>query len=402
MAKDVRDQSTAKKKKNTHPTANGNRFERLHKITHVSSWVDSLPCRINEHAGDWSLVPTNARREFFLFATCQCIDNSEKGLAFLHAEKKGRTTKEISFPRRTPRKFESSKKEELETGGAVWLAESFVYCCVERKRMFHKQRWNRSSSSTSVQLENTSEDGLADQLNPGGYLLLHHGYGCLFRPCFCSNTSHSLDLSQSTSLLSLVLTSDGLLSPDGHGECPLFRSVSWKTLDLSVYWRIFSGWRLSSRATICWKIVNSRSSHSITERGSIGCSSGCYTVVFKFSNSWKSFSNRIWSVSLALVSCFPSARSSPSDIAGWAMQHAGYLFLDRVWEKDKQTINSISGYYKSCQSPLSVSDERGDSIRSSLIERSLLHTSSSTDRIEKENDLFNLAESMVAHRFCSR
>jgi hypothetical protein len=36
------------------------------------------------------------------------------------------------------------------------------------------------------------------------------------------------------------------------------------------------------------------------------------------------------------------------------MQHAAYLFLDRTWEKDKQTIKNISGYYKSCQSPLSV------------------------------------------------
>jgi hypothetical protein len=40
--------------------------------------------------------------------------------------------------------------------------------------------------------------------------------------------------------------------------------------------------------------------------------------------------------------------------SGWAMQHAAYLFLDRVWEKDQQTIKNISGYYKSCQSPLSV------------------------------------------------
>jgi len=39
---------------------------------------------------------------------------------------------------------------------------------------------------------------------------------------------------------------------------------------------------------------------------------------------------------------------------GWAMQHAGYLFLDRTWIKDQQTIKNISGYYKSCQSPLSI------------------------------------------------
>lgn len=43
---------------------------------------------------------------------------------------------------------------------------------------------------------------------------------------------------------------------------------------------------------------------------------------------------------------------------GWAMQHAAYLFLDRVWEKDQVTINNICGYYKSCQSPLSVSTHR--------------------------------------------
>ncbi|CAF4967025.1 unnamed protein product, partial [Rotaria sp. Silwood1] len=39
---------------------------------------------------------------------------------------------------------------------------------------------------------------------------------------------------------------------------------------------------------------------------------------------------------------------------GWAMQHAGFLFLDRIWEKDQQTIKNLSGYYKSCQSPLSL------------------------------------------------
>ncbi|CAF2894485.1 unnamed protein product [Rotaria sp. Silwood2] len=39
---------------------------------------------------------------------------------------------------------------------------------------------------------------------------------------------------------------------------------------------------------------------------------------------------------------------------GWAMQHAGFLFIDRIWEKDQQTIKNLSGYYKSCQSPLSV------------------------------------------------
>ncbi|CAF2877052.1 unnamed protein product [Rotaria sp. Silwood2] len=36
------------------------------------------------------------------------------------------------------------------------------------------------------------------------------------------------------------------------------------------------------------------------------------------------------------------------------MQHAGFLFIDRIWEKDQQTIKNLSGYYKSCQSPLSV------------------------------------------------
>ncbi|CAF1066220.1 unnamed protein product [Adineta steineri] len=39
---------------------------------------------------------------------------------------------------------------------------------------------------------------------------------------------------------------------------------------------------------------------------------------------------------------------------GWACQHAGYLFLQRDWEKDQQRIKNIIGYYKSCQSPLSL------------------------------------------------
>lgn len=47
-------------------------------------------------------------------------------------------------------------------------------------------------------------------------------------------------------------------------------------------------------------------------------------------------------------------RQQPSCL-GWAMQHAAYLFLDRDWEKDKQTINSLTGYYKSAEAPLSVS-----------------------------------------------
>jgi len=36
------------------------------------------------------------------------------------------------------------------------------------------------------------------------------------------------------------------------------------------------------------------------------------------------------------------------------MQHAAYIFLDRLWEKDQHTIKTICGYYKSCQAPLSV------------------------------------------------
>ncbi|CAF1241940.1 unnamed protein product [Adineta ricciae] len=39
---------------------------------------------------------------------------------------------------------------------------------------------------------------------------------------------------------------------------------------------------------------------------------------------------------------------------GWAMQHAAYLFLDRAWEKDQVTIKNLMGYYKSCQSSLSL------------------------------------------------
>ncbi|UJR23718.1 hypothetical protein I4U23_026698 [Adineta vaga] len=39
---------------------------------------------------------------------------------------------------------------------------------------------------------------------------------------------------------------------------------------------------------------------------------------------------------------------------GWACQHAGYLFLHRQWENDQERINNIIGYYKSCQSPLSL------------------------------------------------
>ncbi len=41
-------------------------------------------------------------------------------------------------------------------------------------------------------------------------------------------------------------------------------------------------------------------------------------------------------------------------IIGWAMQHAAYLFLERVWEKDQEKIKNMISYYKSCQSPLSV------------------------------------------------
>ena len=41
------------------------------------------------------------------------------------------------------------------------------------------------------------------------------------------------------------------------------------------------------------------------------------------------------------------------------MQHAAYLFLDRAWEKDQVTIKNLMGYYKSCQSPLSVRIEVG-------------------------------------------
>ena len=39
---------------------------------------------------------------------------------------------------------------------------------------------------------------------------------------------------------------------------------------------------------------------------------------------------------------------------GWAIQHAGYLFLERAWEQDKERIKNVINYYKSAQSPLSV------------------------------------------------
>ncbi|CAF1607361.1 unnamed protein product [Adineta ricciae] len=39
---------------------------------------------------------------------------------------------------------------------------------------------------------------------------------------------------------------------------------------------------------------------------------------------------------------------------GWACQHAGYLFLQRDWERDQERIKNIIGYYQSCQSSLSL------------------------------------------------
>ncbi|CAF0997868.1 unnamed protein product [Didymodactylos carnosus] len=39
---------------------------------------------------------------------------------------------------------------------------------------------------------------------------------------------------------------------------------------------------------------------------------------------------------------------------GWAMQHSGFIFLQRVWAKDEQTIKDISLYYKECRYPCSL------------------------------------------------
>jgi len=39
---------------------------------------------------------------------------------------------------------------------------------------------------------------------------------------------------------------------------------------------------------------------------------------------------------------------------GWGVQHAAFLFLERTWEKDKQILNSMISYYKSCQTSLSL------------------------------------------------
>ncbi|CAF3059127.1 unnamed protein product [Rotaria socialis] len=39
---------------------------------------------------------------------------------------------------------------------------------------------------------------------------------------------------------------------------------------------------------------------------------------------------------------------------GWSIQHAGYLFLERIWTKDQQKMKSVISYYKSCQTPLSI------------------------------------------------
>jgi hypothetical protein len=47
-------------------------------------------------------------------------------------------------------------------------------------------------------------------------------------------------------------------------------------------------------------------------------------------------------------------KSNSLFLIGWAIQHAGYLFLERIWEKDQQKIKSIINYYKSYRSPISV------------------------------------------------
>jgi lysocardiolipin and lysophospholipid acyltransferase len=41
-------------------------------------------------------------------------------------------------------------------------------------------------------------------------------------------------------------------------------------------------------------------------------------------------------------------------IIGWGIQHCGFIFLDRAWEKDQQKIKNMIGYYKSSQRPVSV------------------------------------------------
>jgi hypothetical protein len=86
-------------------------------------------------------------------------------------------------------------------------------------------------------------------------------------------------------------------------------------------------------------------------------------------------------------------------LLGWAMQHAAYLFLDRAWQHDQQTIDNICGYYKSCRSALSVSEiivirSLFDVSKKQIIERSRSHTSLSIDRIEKVMHMFNLARSV--------
>lgn len=56
---------------------------------------------------------------------------------------------------------------------------------------------------------------------------------------------------------------------------------------------------------------------------------------------------------------------------GWAMQHAAYLFLDRDWEKDQKKINSLTSYYRSAQSPLSLLIfPEGTNLTSNTLQRS--------------------------------
>ncbi|CAF0855490.1 unnamed protein product [Rotaria sp. Silwood1] len=67
---------------------------------------------------------------------------------------------------------------------------------------------------------------------------------------------------------------------------------------------------------------------------------------------------------------------------GWSCQHAGYLFLERVWTQDQQTMKSMMSYYKSCQAPISVRilkeffDSQKDKIRNifNLYRISIPHT----------------------------
>ncbi|CAF3924140.1 unnamed protein product, partial [Rotaria magnacalcarata] len=158
-----------------------------------------------------------------------------------------------------------------------------------------------------------------DQFNKNIYSLCDDSYQCILWFLFCYDACRSIHFFKSKNLFSLVLFCHGLFSFDDHQD--LFNIKIVVTGDDLTNDKKRSLIILNHRTRLDWMFVWMLHSR--------------YKILKQLKIVLKAELKRV-------------------PFLGWSIQHAGYLFLERIWTKDQQKMKSVISYYKSCQTPLSL------------------------------------------------